>query len=303
MVEALVGAGGWGYFRGGLETYASAFRFVELNASFYRRVPEAQAAGWRERVPPDFVFAVKAHREVTHGDRLRATSAGRAAFAHDLRIARILRAPFVILQTPAELPLETLQVDGLRDLAAMGSPGIRIGLEARAHRRGRLPNSLRTAMKQAEVLDVVDLSQTRPRVEDEVVYARLFGPGPDNVYEFDDDELRRIDAAGRDAVRVAFTFHGVRMYKDAARFLTFKRTGAFPATTNGRGLASLDEVLRPDSRFPASKADLVREHGWKIVDRDDQTRTRAYEWLSVLPDREFRSLDDVITSLNGARTA
>src|SRR2546430_12194390 len=47
--------------------------------------------------------------------------------------------------------------------------------------------------------------------------SRLFGPGPHNVYEFDDDELRSIDRAGQDAVRAAFTFHGVRMYKDAAR--------------------------------------------------------------------------------------
>ncbi len=303
MVEALVGAGGWGYFRGGLGTYASAFRFVELNANFYRRVPEAQAARWRRQVPADFVFALKAYRGVTHGDRLRGTSAGRAWFAHDLRIARILRAPFVILQTPADLPFEGPQADGLRELAAMAGPGVRIGLEARAHRRGPLPDDLRTAMKQAEVLDVVDLSQIRPRVEDEVIYARLFGPGPANVYEFDDEELRKIDVAGRDALRVAFTFHGVRMYKDAARFRTFKRTGTFPAATSARGLASLGEVLRPDARFPTSKADLVRDHGWKVFDRDDRNRMHAFEWLSVLPDRDFQSLNDVITALNDFPTS
>jgi len=174
----------------------------------------------------------------------------------------------------------------------------RIGLEARAHARGPLPAELRTAMTQAEVLDVVDVSQTRPRIDDEVVYSRLFGPGPENVYEFADEELRKIDAAGRDAVRVAFTFHGVRMYKDAARFLTFKRTGAFPSATHARGLASLDEVLRPDAHFPTSKAALVRDHGWKVMDRDDRTRQHASEWLSQLPDRAFHDIDDVMTSLD-----
>jgi len=40
MTDAWIGAGGWGYFRGPsghpLEDYALAFRFVEVNATFYR---------------------------------------------------------------------------------------------------------------------------------------------------------------------------------------------------------------------------------------------------------------------------
>src|SRR5205823_5072385 len=105
MGEVLVGAGGWGYFRGSLDAYAQGFRFVEVNASFYRPVPEPYARRWRSRVPPDFVFAVKANRAVTHSDGLLATARGRGAFEHDLRIARILRAPFVILETPPALAL------------------------------------------------------------------------------------------------------------------------------------------------------------------------------------------------------
>ena len=31
MMDALAGAGGWGYFSGGLEAYARGFRFVEVN--------------------------------------------------------------------------------------------------------------------------------------------------------------------------------------------------------------------------------------------------------------------------------
>ena len=127
---------------------------------------------------------------------------------------------------------------------------------------------------------------------------RLFGPGPHNVYEFDDDELREIDRAGRDAVRVAFTFHGVRMYKDAARFLTFKRTSTFPSATSSRGLASLKEVLRPDSRFPASRDDLVQTHGWKVIDLDDGRRAHASGILAGLPDRTFRSVSEVIRELD-----
>lgn len=297
MVEALVGAGGWGYFSGGLEAYARGFRFVEVNASFYRPVPEAFARRWRARVPPDFVFGLKANRAVSHSDRLHASAGARRAFAHDLRTARILRAPFVILETPPGLPIGSDEVAGLRNLVAMADPGTRIGLEARAHPRGSLPAALQRTLEDLRILDVVDLSQTRPRTADDVVYTRLFGPGHHNVYQFDDEELRQIDGSARDSVRTAFAFHGVRMYQDAARFLTFKRTGTFPAATDSRGLASLEEVLRPDTRFPTSKDDLVRAQGWKLFDVDDRTRGRAGALLEKLPSRVYRDLADVLSEL------
>jgi len=297
MPESLVGAGGWGYFAGGLDVYAQAFHFVEVNATFYRRIPGAMARRWRARVPADFVFSVKAHREVTHGDNLRASKGARESFAASARTARVLQAPFLILETPPSLAFEQAQLDGLRDLSAMVDGRTRIGLEARAYRQGSLPADVRRAMRREGILDVVDVSQMNPRVADESVYTRLFGPGPHNVYEFDDDELRSIDRAGQDAVRAAFTFHGVRMYKDAARFTTFKRTGTFPSATGQQGLASLTAVLRPDARFPTTKDDLVREHGWKVFDLNEHLRAHASVVLSALPDRTFRRLDEVVREL------
>ena len=187
-MDALVGAGGWGYFSGGLEAYARGFRFVELNVSFYRRIPEATARRWRSRVPDDFVFAVKANQAITHADRLRASARAREAFAHDLKTARILRSPFLILETPPGLRFEAAQLAGLRELAGMLGNGLRLGLEARAYRQRKLPEVLRRTIEENRVLDVVDLSQGPPRVADEVVYTRLFGPGPANVYQFDDAE-------------------------------------------------------------------------------------------------------------------
>ena len=297
MAESLIGAGGWGYFSGGLAAYAQAFRFVEVNATFYRQIPDATARRWRAQVPADFVFSVKAHRDVSHANRLRASAGARAAFAQSLRTAGLLRASFVILETPASLPFDAAELEGLRDLAAMVPHGSRLGLEARAYSGRDLPTPLRRAMEDGGVLDVVDLSQSGPRVRDETRYTRLFGPGPHNVYEFDDAELGEIDRRGRDAVRVAFTFHGVRMYSDAARFLTFKRTGAFPQATPSRGLSSLEAVLAPDARFPSSKDDLVRQHGWKVIDLDDHTRAHAVRLLSALPRQTFRNVGEVVQAL------
>jgi len=296
-MDALVGAGGWGYFSGGLEAYARGFRFVELNVSFYRRIPEATARRWRSRVPDDFVFAVKANQAITHADRLRASARAREAFAHDLKTARILRSPFLILETPPGLRFEAAQLAGLRELAGMLGNGLRLGLEARAYRQRKLPEVLRRTIEENRVLDVVDLSQGPPRVADEVVYTRLFGPGPANVYQFDDAELRATDRTSGDAVRAAFTFHGVRMYTDAARFLAFKRTGTFPPATSTRGAASLEEVLRPDARFPATREELEREHGWKVVDLDDRTRVHAARLIENLPSRTYASVADVLSEI------
>src|SRR5438093_5973425 len=179
----------------------------------------------------------------------------------------------------------------------MAHPGTRIGLEARAYAGQALPSELQRTMEDNAILDVVDLSQTTPRLADDTRYTRLFGPGPHNVYQFDDRELREIDHAGGDAVRVAFTFHGVRMYSDAARFLTFKRTGAFPAATPARGLSSLEAVLLPDARFPSSKDELVQQHGWKVIDLDDGARAHADRPLSPLPGQTFQTAREVVRPL------
>ena len=53
-----------------LAFYAEHFGTVELNVTFYR-TPSADAfRGWRDAVPDDFVFAVKASRFLTHVRRL-----------------------------------------------------------------------------------------------------------------------------------------------------------------------------------------------------------------------------------------
>ena len=54
-----------------LEYYAAQFATVENDGTFYRLPSRDTFAGWRERVPGDFVMAVKASRYLTHVRRLR----------------------------------------------------------------------------------------------------------------------------------------------------------------------------------------------------------------------------------------
>ncbi len=303
MDSALVGAGGWGYFSGGLAAYARVFPFVEVNATFYRRASETAARRWRASVPPDFSFAVKMHQDVTHRAGLRPTPTARAAFAATSRVARILRARYLILETPASLRLDPDRLEGLRTWAEMTPEGMRLGLEARAYAGAPLPAAAARTLEQEGILDVVDLSRAAPRVEAKEVYTRVFGKGEHNVYEFDDDELRDLEGSVRDATTVAYAFHGVRMYKDAARFLTFRRTGAFPPATGATGLDSLAEVLAPDARFPSSREDLLQVHGWKVIDLDPDHRAHAGKILTRLPPGTYPDLEAVLAGLRGAPRA
>jgi uncharacterized protein YecE (DUF72 family) len=79
----LVGTSGWQYkdWREGLyagvaqrrwlEHYATQYRTVENNGTFYRLPTRDTFAAWRERTPDDFVMAVKASRYLTHVRQLR----------------------------------------------------------------------------------------------------------------------------------------------------------------------------------------------------------------------------------------
>ena len=53
-----------------LSFYASRFRTVELNTTFYRTPAESTFSGWHEQAPRGFLFAVKASRFITHIKRL-----------------------------------------------------------------------------------------------------------------------------------------------------------------------------------------------------------------------------------------
>ncbi len=80
--RARIGTSGWTYpswregFYAGvprrlwLSHCAAHFTGVEVNATFYRQLKAETVAGWRETTPPDFAFAVKGHRFVTHVRRL-----------------------------------------------------------------------------------------------------------------------------------------------------------------------------------------------------------------------------------------
>jgi uncharacterized protein YecE (DUF72 family) len=53
-----------------LAYYAQRLPTVEVNTTFYRTQPVDVVAAWVAAVPPNFRFAVKAHRRITHNRRM-----------------------------------------------------------------------------------------------------------------------------------------------------------------------------------------------------------------------------------------
>lgn len=53
-----------------LAYYAETFDTVELNNSFYHLPPPSTFAGWRQRAPAGFRYAIKASRFLTQAKKL-----------------------------------------------------------------------------------------------------------------------------------------------------------------------------------------------------------------------------------------
>ena len=297
--EVCIGTGGWGYFSGGLQTYAKAFEFVEINTTFYRLPPLKDISRWRQKVPPSFVFSVKAPRQITHlSGRIDGPTA-REYLAATATVCGHLNARWLILEYPPWREFDMGDTAALADLASTIKAKTTVCLEVRAYRGCELPPKLAKMMEDEGIVDVVDPIVQEPRTVSDQAYLRVFGKGEHNVYQPTDEELEDMDdkvsRGGLDFT--VFAFHGVKMYRDAARFTAFKQTGRFPKVTKGDGLSSLDEVLREDAVFPASKDELIRSQGWKLIDLAETKRVRASVLLRQLEERTYASSSDVMFAL------
>ncbi|HSP39438.1 MAG TPA: DUF72 domain-containing protein [Frankiaceae bacterium] len=140
MARWAVGTSGWQYahWRGHLyppglpqrrwlERHAEVFASVELNAPFYRLPERDTFTGWADRTPPDYEFAVKASRYLTHVRRLR-DPAEPVARLMDRAAGLGTKLGPVLVQLPP-----TLQADptALADTLACFPAVVRVAVELR----------------------------------------------------------------------------------------------------------------------------------------------------------------------------
>ncbi|MDH5449737.1 MAG: DUF72 domain-containing protein [Candidatus Bathyarchaeota archaeon] len=303
MTRYLIGAGGWAYFQvpniHPLVAYSKVFNFVEVNSTFYEMPSLKLVESWRRLVPPDFKFAVRCIKVLTHKHKFQLVPEACEALEKMITICNTLKAEILHLQTPPTFHTTKPNIKLIRNFFSTMDLGIRVALEIRGAKR-RLNSDLVETMRDYNIIHCVDLSKDEePAYKSDSLYSRLFGKGPHNIYQPTDQELRKIDRKASKAGHktVAVSFHYVRMYKDAARFKIFKQTGKFPMVTKSTGASSLTEVLREDATFPSSRKELIRHQGWKLVDLTKDKRAHASSMLQKLPEKTYNSIKDVVQTL------
>ena len=299
--DILVGTGGWAYFQvpdqDSLRAYASIFNFVEVNSTYYEYPDLRMVSRWRSRVPKGFEFAVRSHQDLVKAIRTGQELMLNRVLEKMTDICGRLDANIVSILLPDKLGLTSKNLS--KGLASIASRVRANDLQVAVEVRGRVEKEVLETMAQNNILHSVDLSKEEPAYDSRILYSRLFGKGSSNVYQFDDEEIKAIaDRAGFPKFEKSIlAFHGVRMYGDAARLKAFLQTGKFLKVTGQTGLDSLGEVLKEDSRFPASRDDLVGSQGWKLFDLTIDKRIRLANILAKAPDRTYRSHSELLSTL------
>ncbi len=246
-------------------------------------------------MPENFMFSVRCHKDLTHKYLLSPGKESYEILDQSLRICRELHAEIMHIQTPPTFnPDENLK--GIHDLLSSVDFGnVRLAWEI----RGMVSDGTVELMRDLGIIHCTDISREMPAVDSDIMYTRLFGHGNHNLYQFDDIELLEIDRCAKEKSRenVYLTFHGSRMYSDAARLKVYEKSETFPKVTKAIGLVSLKIVLEEDTVFPATKRELIEKQGWKVFDLTENEHVHAGMLLGYLSDRKYSSVEEVIGDL------
>lgn len=302
VTKFFIGTGGWAYFTAGhdsLVSYSKCYNFVEINSTFYNLPNENRVVSWRQRVPTAFTIAVRCPQVITHYHHFNLKGNSLVAFYKICTIYHMLAARFLVIVTPSQFPFTHQTINNVKNcLQRLQEQDIQAVWEIRTPHQ-RLPKSVIDVMRNFNVVHCVDLTNHLPLYSSPTLYTRLFGRGQHNVYQFTNQELAELDntIAKQSIDEAVVTFHNVRMFKDAARFQIFKETQRFPPITPKVGHHSLRHVLLEDVQFPINTQNLIADQGWKVVDLSNNSTCHARDFLSLLPNRDFHTIDEVFSTL------
>lgn len=141
--QILVGTSGWSYKewegsfyqkseRRKLRAYASVFKTVEIDSTFYRNPTKGTVIGWERYSPPDFVFTAKLPKLITHTKRLGLNGNVREDLAEFLELMHPLqlsgKLACLLIQLP---PKYGFNPKNLREFFEMLDPRFRYAIEFR----------------------------------------------------------------------------------------------------------------------------------------------------------------------------
>ena len=201
--RARIGTSGWSYdhWRGvlyppgttsgrRLEVYAAAFDTVELNTSFYHWPRAETFAGWRDRVPEDFLFTVKAPRGLTHARKLSNPEVWMPRLAEGMGVLGE-RAGFLLFQLAVQVERDDERLDALLRVVP---PGVRAAVELR-HPSWNDDEVFALLERRGATYCVMSGAGMPcvPRATTDAVYLRFHGPDPQRLYvgSYPDAELQQ----------------------------------------------------------------------------------------------------------------
>ena len=164
-----------------LPMYARAFRGVEVDSSFYA-VPDARAVrAWFERTPPDFTFALKMPREVTHDRRLLDADAVLDEFLDRARELGPKLGPILMQMGPDFGPDE---LPALEKFIPLLPRDLRFAIEVRQNRWMRVPAlfellteaNVALALSDARWISRETMLQLAAKPTADFLYVRWMGP-------------------------------------------------------------------------------------------------------------------------------
>lgn len=207
-----------------LANYATAFGFVEINASFYRQFRTETYAKWADDVPADFRFSVKMHRLITHYTRLKNTTHLDPFFASIAGLGTKLAV--VLVQLPPSLAFEPSAAAHFFDALRTRYPGP-VVCEPR-HASWSQPEAQGLLAAYHVGLVRIEIPQPEPEREHDSVpiYVRLHGAP------------RRYHSSYRDE-QLAQLAEFLRLNPARERFVVFDNTASNAAVRNGLELTRL----------------------------------------------------------------
>ncbi len=179
----------------GLSKYSQVLKVVEINSTFYKLPQLKTVQKWREMVPKDFIFTIKAYQGITHpitsptwrksGIReleklkdkvgfLKPTNEVFQFWSETLKISTTLNSPICLIQLPASFKESKENIENAGEFfSAIERRKVSIALELRGWSQERF----REICQKFDLISCTDLFESEPLwfSEREIGYFRLHG--------------------------------------------------------------------------------------------------------------------------------